>query len=445
MQNRFDAWVKAQDSATLKGPVSVGAWLGTFALVFVIVAIGSLLPGTRDFFGLPFWPALVAFVPALTWGIIVSLLWRAGLMGGRVLAASLLVGSFALQGFTAFLVYAASPAGAAVFAGFLIFTASFHGHMARTGTKYPYGAFVTLGVVLTVAPFSPTDAHRAIFAIAGPAAIAGNLLLGTFALRADADRAQAAQLRSAVLASMLRDQAREVQRLSQALTEAVGYSHDVNNGLAVALVNAQLISDALAASPGEPLSTSELREAAEDIVGSLSRIRRVFAEAKRVGREVATAETALDVVEVAPVAARAVREAKRLHPNIDIVVDTSDAPLACAVVRGGEVTLHRVIENLARNACEGDGREGAHRVRVHVAREDSGHLALRVEDDGRGFSADALARPIAGFQTTKPAGTGLGLFTAERLVDASGGRLTRANRDGGGAVVTVHLLAGERS
>lgn len=61
--------------------------------------------------------------------------------------------------------------------------------------------------------------------------------------------------------------------------------------------------------------------------------------------------------------------------------------------------------------------------------------------DGPGFSPAALATAIAAFDTSKPSGTGLGLYTTERLILASGGTLTRGNGVDGGAVVRIRLAS----
>jgi signal transduction histidine kinase len=43
------------------------------------------------------------------------------------------------------------------------------------------------------------------------------------------------------------------------------------------------------------------------------------------------------------------------------------------------------------------------------------------------------------FYSTKPTGTGLGLTLCREIIEAHAGRLSLANRAGGGALVTVWL------
>lgn len=62
-----------------------------------------------------------------------------------------------------------------------------------------------------------------------------------------------------------------------------------------------------------------------------------------------------------------------------------------------------------------------------------------ISDDGPGFPPERLAVPIQGLSSTKPQATGLGLYTSECLVRASGGRLERQNGPAGGAVLRVLL------
>jgi signal transduction histidine kinase len=96
--------------------------------------------------------------------------------------------------------------------------------------------------------------------------------------------------------------------------------------------------------------------------------------------------------------------------------------------------IQGVLVNLVRNAVDA-GRI----VRVR-AFADQQALTLEVADDGPGLSPEARAHLFEPFFTTKPNGTGLGLPTSRRYVEAHGGTIDFAARsDLGGALVRVHL------
>jgi signal transduction histidine kinase len=93
-----------------------------------------------------------------------------------------------------------------------------------------------------------------------------------------------------------------------------------------------------------------------------------------------------------------------------------EAPEALPVSCDGH-KIQGVMVNLVKNAAE----SGKH-VKVRVLRE-NGHAVVDVSDDGPGLSADARAHLFEPFFTTKPNGTGLGLPTSLRYVEAHGGTL----------------------
>ncbi len=64
---------------------------------------------------------------------------------------------------------------------------------------------------------------------------------------------------------------------------------------------------------------------------------------------------------------------------------------------------------------------------------------IEVADRGTGLSEEVLRDALLPFYSTKAAGTGLGLTLCREIVDAHGGRLSLANRPGGGALATVWL------
>jgi len=83
-------------------------------------------------------------------------------------------------------------------------------------------------------------------------------------------------------------------------------------------------------------------------------------------------------------------------------------------------------------------------VRVAVQEGASGALVtVEVADRGPGIPEDELDRVVEPFarlerDADRP-GTGLGLSIARNVIDAHGGRLIIAARDGGGTVVRIEL------
>lgn len=71
----------------------------------------------------------------------------------------------------------------------------------------------------------------------------------------------------------------------------------------------------------------------------------------------------------------------------------------------------------------------------------NGRVAVRIRDRGPGFTPESLARARDLFYTTKPAGLGLGIPFARKIIEGFGGQLELTNRDGGGAEVTLGLPA----
>jgi two-component system sensor histidine kinase PilS (NtrC family) len=104
--------------------------------------------------------------------------------------------------------------------------------------------------------------------------------------------------------------------------------------------------------------------------------------------------------------------------------------------------LRQVVWNLLSNAAQavGAARPGAGTIRVRCAAEADGAV-VEVEDDGVGMSAEEQSRLFLPFFTTKPRGTGLGLATVHRIVDAHGGTIRVASERGKGSRFTIALPA----
>ena len=98
--------------------------------------------------------------------------------------------------------------------------------------------------------------------------------------------------------------------------------------------------------------------------------------------------------------------------------------------------IEQVLINLIKNAVESGSP--AEEVTLAVQQRNGG-IALEIADRGSGLPPEVLRDALLPFFSTKPKGTGLGLTLCREIVEAHGGRISLANRQGGGAIVSVWL------
>jgi signal transduction histidine kinase len=102
--------------------------------------------------------------------------------------------------------------------------------------------------------------------------------------------------------------------------------------------------------------------------------------------------------------------------------------------------LRQVVDQLVENAVK-FSPAGAH-VRIE-ARKRAGAVEITVADEGKGIPSSRIDRIFDKFYRdgeTHP-GTGLGLFIAQGLVSAMGGKLWVDSEDGNGSRFTLSLPA----
>jgi signal transduction histidine kinase len=148
------------------------------------------------------------------------------------------------------------------------------------------------------------------------------------------------------------------------------------------------------------------------------------------------AATRLDLNEIARQAAEEAR-ARADAKQLELVVD-SNGPVFFEGDRG---RVFQLLDNLVSNAIKFTPDGGRVELRVHA----DGAAVLEVCDTGVGFTPAEAARVFERFYRTDKAverqvpGTGLGLFIAQAITEAHGGRISAHPRDGGGAVFRVEL------
>ena len=110
-------------------------------------------------------------------------------------------------------------------------------------------------------------------------------------------------------------------------------------------------------------------------------------------------------------------------------------------VRLDRETFRSAVLNLLLNAVQ--ALEGGGQLVVRTRPSGLG-VVLELIDTGPGMDADTLAKVFRAFYTTKQGGSGLGLPTARKIVEAHGGTIDIESAPGRGTKVTIWLPAPPR-
>ncbi len=229
-------------------------------------------------------------------------------------------------------------------------------------------------------------------------------------------------------AALRASQARVIQQEKMAAFGllSAGIAHEVGNPLAGISSLIQIIRR----KDSNPY-TNEKLELAERQLG---RIQRTIRELVDFSRPASTTRSRVKPVEVVEEALGIAKYYQRTKER----AITTDVPNDLPPVRGVRDHLTQVVLNLVLNAIDATDREG----RIHLeGRVVDGSILLTIDDDGRGISAEDSGRLFQPYFTTKPSGTGLGLFVSRQIVEEMGGRLTFRSEPGRGATFFIELPA----
>ena len=213
---------------------------------------------------------------------------------------------------------------------------------------------------------------------------------------------------------------------------AAGIAHEVGNPLTSISSLVQLLQRRHT----DPYTLEKLA-----LVGDqLNRIQGTLRELVDFSRPSSRHESRLSIRDALDAALNIAKYYKRTEGKVIETRYDGQAPVLCAT----RDQLVQVFLNLVLNAIDATPKAG--RIDIAVGR-DGGDAVIRVRDNGGGIAPGDGDRIFQPYFTTKPQGTGLGLFVSRNLVQEMGGslRLESTSTNGTSFVVRLPLVKASRA
>lgn len=223
----------------------------------------------------------------------------------------------------------------------------------------------------------------------------------------------------------------QAERLAELGEVAAGLAHEIRNPLNAMSLNLELLEEQLGKAPSgsavAALSSASAAELAEAARLETSRLSRLLTDFLAYARPSPISALPSDLNEPAGEAvAFLTAEATKRGIVLDFTPHPGGAPALLDAAR-----VKQVVLNLVGNALDAVEDEKAAAREVHVRVDAEGpSWRLTVTDLGPGVPDERKEELFRLFESTKPAGTGLGLPIADRIVRAHGGTLTLLSEKG---------------
>ncbi len=215
---------------------------------------------------------------------------------------------------------------------------------------------------------------------------------------------------------------------------AAGVAHELNNPLTSLRMQARKLrddADVHGLAPG-------VRAALEQIDDAAQRMTTIISDLLFMARPVEQPQAHVDVAGILSSTLALLRAGIASCPPVTLDIE----PLP--PIRGYASKLGQVFLNVLRNAVQ--AVEGMPDGSIHVrARALRRRLEIVIADNGTGISPDVVPRLMQPFFTTKPNGTGLGLWISQTLLSHQGGGLELSSAPGKGTNVVISLPLCEAS
>ncbi|SPE54367.1 Multi-sensor signal transduction histidine kinase [Verrucomicrobia bacterium] len=225
----------------------------------------------------------------------------------------------------------------------------------------------------------------------------------------------------------------EAANLRLIKTMADRLTHEMGNAMVRLSTYQQLLAEKLAkkAVDAEFLKLME-RDWAED----LKRVTRLVSQMRYLNTDAVASPEAFPL---APLLEEAYSEACKYLPakGAKFSFDSGPKPV---VVSGDRTALRHALVEVMLNALQANPADPRIGVRLQAGSNGEGSLQIEVQDNGAGFSPEAVQKAFEPFFTTRNVGLGLGLTVSRKVLDVHRGKVEIVPpKSGSSGVVRISL------
>ena len=206
----------------------------------------------------------------------------------------------------------------------------------------------------------------------------------------------------------------EAANLRLVKTMADRLAHEVGNAMVPLSTHQQLLS--------EKYKDAEFRASLDHALAEgVKRVNRLINQMRYLARDsVATTES----IPVGTLIEEAYQEARKYHPSktSQLKYDNAGKPV---FVQGDRAALKYALTEVLINAMQANPTDPKVGVRLEAGGngEAAAGLQIEIQDNGGGFSAEALQKAMAPFYGTRNVGLGLGLTVTRKILETHHGKL----------------------
>jgi two-component system, NtrC family, sensor histidine kinase PilS len=226
----------------------------------------------------------------------------------------------------------------------------------------------------------------------------------------------------------LEEKLKQNEKLAAVGQLAAGIAHEIRNPLASMSASIEMLKDSFP----EASVKGENRRLMEIAIREIDRLNLLITEFLDFVKPEKLKLVDVDLPGLLGDVVLAVRGSKDAKDRV-----TFHEEFTASAARGSAEKLKQVVYNLVVNAVQAMGKGGE--VRVGCASVNAQRVKFWVQDQGHGMSEDVLAHLYEPFFTTKDKGTGLGLATAYKIIEAHHGEIRVTSKPGAGTRFEIWL------